>query len=130
MRTINILIVVDCLGALSSNSLSDNTYIIDTNGYEGSWNEGTAHLVTVCQDGQNLEWAVCSINPSNDVSITSFSGEMVSSRICIPKEQGIVGAENWKGRVQTQGDIGPHAYTVNLSLNGTSMSFDAWIKVV
>ena len=130
MRTIDILIVIDCVGAITSKSLKKNAYIIDTNGYEGSWGEGTSQLTTVCQDGQNLSWAISSVNPGNEANIVNFSGQMVSSSICNPKKQGIEGAEAWKGMVQTRGDIGFYKYTVNVSVNGSKMSFDAYIKVV
>lgn len=130
MRTINILVVVDCVGAIASGNLKNNTYIVDTNGYEGSWNEGTSQLVSVCQDGQGLSWSVASINPGNEVTFVSFSGSMVSSGICNPKKQGISGVESWKGRVQSHGGIGQYQYNITLSINGKSMAFYAYIKVV
>jgi len=130
MRTIDILIVIDCVGAIASGDLQGNAYIVDTNGYEGSWNEGSSQLVSVCQDGQELSWGVASVNPGNEVKIIDFSGQMVSSSICNPQKQGIFGAETWKGQVQSKGGIGQYNYTVTLSMEGTSMSFDAFIKVV
>jgi hypothetical protein len=130
MRVINILVIVDCIGAVSTGNLKDNVYIVDTNGYEGSWNEGTSQLVSVCQDGQGLSWSVTSVNPGNEVNIVSFSGQMVSSSVCNPKKQGIDGAESWAGNVQTRGGIGQFKYTINLSINGKAMSFDPYIKVV
>ena len=130
MRTINILVVIDSLGAIASGNLSNNAYIIDTNGYEGSWNEGTSQIVTVCQDGQELSWAITSVNPGNQPEIVSFSGQMVSSGICNPQKQGIEGASTWTGQVQARGGIGEYQYTLNLSIAGRAMSFDANIKVV
>jgi threonine dehydrogenase-like Zn-dependent dehydrogenase len=129
MRTIDILVAVDCVGALASGSLKDNAYIVDTNGYEGSWNEGTSQLVTICQDGQRLSWGIQSVNPGNQIDIVSFGGQMVTSNICNPSKQGIEGAESWKGQVQTRGSIGQYNYTIQISIDGASMSFDAYIKV-
>lgn len=130
MRTIDILVVVDCVGAIASGNLKNNTYIVDTNGYEGSWNEGTSQLVSVCQDGQGLSWSATSVNPGNEVNIVSFSGPMVSSHICNPQKQGILGAESWKGNVQSHGGIGQYKYNLTLSIDGKAMTFDAYIKVV
>jgi len=130
MRTIDILVIIDCLGAIASGNLKSNAYIVDINGYEGSWNEGTSQLVTVCQDGQELSWGISSVNPGNQVNIVNFSGQLISSKICNPLKQGIPGTETWKGKVQSRGGIGQYNYTLTLSINGKSMSFDAFIKVV
>ena len=124
------MVVVDCLGAAATNNLKENAYIIDTNGYEGSWNEGTSKLVSVCQDGQGLSWSVASVNPGNQVNLESFSGQMLDSNICKPQKQGIPGAEAWKGNVQSRGGIGLYQYNLNLSVDGKGMSFYAYIKVV
>jgi len=130
MRTIDILVIIDCLGAIASGNLKSNAYIVDINGYEGSWNEGTSQLVTVCQDGQELSWGISSVNPGNQVNIVNFSGQLISSKICNPQKQGIPGTETWKGKVQSREGIGQYNYTLTLSINGKSMSFDAFIKVV
>ena|SRR5690606_851367 len=130
MRTINILVIVDSEGAIASGNLKENTYIVDTNGYVGSWNEGTSSLVTVCQDGQQLSWGITSINPGNQTDIIGFSGPLINTKIAHPIKQGIEGVETWQSKVQTRGDIGAYKYTINLSLDGKNMSFDAYIKVV
>ena len=130
MRTIDILVIIDCLGAAASGNLKNNAYIVDTNGYEGSWNEGTSQLVSICQDGQGLSWGITCVNPGNQVSIVSFSGQMITSKICNPQKQGIVSAKAWKGKVRSRGGIGQYKYTINLSIDGKIMSFNAFIKVV
>jgi len=130
MRTIDILVIIDCLGATASGNLKSNAYIVDTNGYEGSWNEGTSQLVTVCQDGQGLSWGITSVNPGNQINIVNFSGQLITSNICNPQKQGIPGTETWKGKVESRGGIGQYKYTLTVSIDGKSMSFDAFIKVV
>lgn len=130
MGQINILIVIDTAGTLATNNLMNNVYLIDTNGFVGSWNEGSSTLVTVCQDGQILDWSISSVSPGNDVNITGFTGQMVTSKVCTPQSSGIDGAEIWTGRVQTRGGIGFFAYTVQLTLNGKMMQFNGQIKVV
>ena len=130
MNTINILIVVDTVGASTSGSLQDNVYIADTNGYLGSWNEGTSRLHTIIQNGQEIKWACTGISPSNDVEINSFSGQMVIDKICTPSKQGLPQATVWQGEVQTLGDIGPWSYTVTMTIDGAPMTFNATLKVL
>lgn len=130
MNTLNILIVVDTQGALASNSLMDNVYMVDTNKYLGSWQEGTNQLHTVCQDGQLLNWRVVAISPDNDIKIAGFSGQMVSKKICVPAQQGMQGEEYWSARVETQGAFSSYAYTLTVSIDDKQLSFSPFIKVV
>lgn len=130
MKKIKVLIVVDADGALASNNLVDNVYIIDTNKFLGSWNEGQCDLHTVCQDQQNISWAVVGLSEDDDVSITGFSGAMVTEKVCIPQKVGMSSDISWEGRIETQGSRGRYAYTVSLSIDGsTPMSFSPYIDV-
>ena len=130
MHSIYIAIVVDVEGALASGSLMDNVYLADNNQYIGSWQQGTSDLHTVCQDGQLIGWWATPVDPATDAVIASFSGTMVTDRICIPAEDTIAGDHAWSGLVETQGAFGSFPYTVTLSLGGKTMSFDATLKVV
>jgi hypothetical protein len=130
LNTLNILIVVDVQGALASSSLMNNVYMVDTNKYLGSWQEGTNQLHTVCQDGQLLNWRAVSISPDNEINITGFSGQMVSTKICNPVQQGLAGETYWTGRVETQGAFSSYDYTLTLSIDGKKLSFSPFVKVV
>ncbi len=130
MNTLDMLIIVDTSGALAHGKLQNNVYIADSNKYLGSWKEETDQLHTVCQDGQILNWRVAAISPSNQISITGFSGQMVSEKVCAPSKEGMGGEESWEGRVETRGGIGSYLYTVEVSIDGRSMSFSPHIKVV
>lgn len=130
MHNIYIAIVVDVEGALASGSLMDNVYLADNNQYIGSWQQGTSDLHTVCQDGQLIGWWATPVDPATDAVIIGFSGPMVSSRVCMPAQNIIASDHRWSGRVETQGTFGSFPYTVNLSLGGKAMSFDATMKVV
>lgn len=123
------LIVVDTAGALASGSAIDNSYLVDNKGYLGSWNEGTSSLNTVCQDGQVITWSVAPVSPSGQVSITGFSGQMVSGSTCNPQPLND-GSGAWSGRVEARGQFASFAYTVTLSVGGTAMSLNSNIKVV
>ncbi len=129
MNTLSILIVVDVLGALADESLINNVYMVDTNHYLGSWQEGSDALHTLCQDGQLLQWYTTSVSPNNDIEISSFSGEIVSGNICIPSHQGYPGDSFWAGRVETHGRFASYSYTITLTMGGKSMSFSPYLKV-
>lgn len=77
MKTIEVLIVVDVEGALAG-TLQNNVYLVDTNKYMGSGDEGQVELKTACYDGQIIKWRVEAISADNEVNITSFTGQMVN----------------------------------------------------
>ena len=128
MKTIDVLIVVDTLGALAG-GLSNNVYLVDTNKHFGSGNEGQVELKTACKDGQVINWRVCSISPSNDVSITGFTGGIIEKKVCRPKQQGSDLDTYWEGMVETQGDKGEYQYSVVLDIDGMSKTFDPFLEV-
>jgi hypothetical protein len=129
LNNLCILVVVDTLGALSSGSAMDNSYLVDNNGYLGSWNEGTPQLHTVCQDGQVISWTVVPVSPDGQVTITGFSGQMVDSSVCAPTQQAGSGGQVWSGRVEAKGQFASFPYSLTLSVGGRAMSLDAYIKV-
>lgn len=129
MKEIDVLIVVDTLGALASNNLTANVYLIDTNKYIGSGNEGQAELKTACADGQIIKWRVQAVSPSNDVNIVSFAGQMINQNICKPVKQGLTGDIFWEGRVESQGASATYQYNATLSIDGRAMTFDPYLVV-
>ncbi|SNR31465.1 alpha-pore-forming tripartite toxin MakABE regulator [Lutibacter flavus] len=129
MKQIDILMVVDTQGALASNDLTSNIYLIDTNKYVGSGNEGQAELKTACKDGQIINWRVSAINPGNDVEIVSFSGQMITGNFCNPIKQGLSGEEYWEGRIEVQGKAQTIQYNATLSIDGKAMTFDPYLIV-
>jgi hypothetical protein len=129
MKQIDVLIIVDTLGAVTSGNLGQNTYMVDTNKHFGSGNEGQDELKTACENGQIINWRITSVSPSNDIEITGFTGQMVKSRICLPEKQGIGEDVYWAAEVQTQGQTGTWQYSVNVTINGKSMTFDPFLIV-
>jgi hypothetical protein len=130
MNEINVVIVVDTEGALSSGSLEANVYMVDTNKYIGSWQQGQSDLHTVCQDGQTVKWWAEALNSGESLDIKEFGGQIVSTKICIPKEDPYSGNGAWDGQVETKGSIGSYIYSVTLDLDSKSMTFNAHLKVV
>ena len=130
MNRVDILITVDVVGALAANTLQGYVYLVDTNKYLGSWQEGQSTLNTVCQDGQVFTWSIASVDPGSAVDIGGFSGPMVDGRICVPAQDPIAGNTVWNGRVETQGAYASYPYSVTVAMGATSLAFSAFLKVV
>ena len=130
MKQISILIVVDSLSALATNQLQKNVYLVDSNQYLGSWQEGTDQLHTLCQDGQHIIWRAQAISPSNNVEISSFSGDALSQKICNPVRHDSIGQTSWDAQIQTRGSIGSYPYTISLSIDGRNLQFSPYLKVI
>ncbi|AEY67468.1 hypothetical protein [Clostridium sp. BNL1100] len=129
MKKIEILIIVDANGALSTNSLQSNVYMVDTNKWLGSWNESTCNLHTVCEDQQLICWRVVAISESSLVSIENFSGQLTNQNICTPQKSGSDECTYWEGRVETKGASGRFAYSVNLNVDGKNFSLASYVDV-
>lgn len=129
MKTIQVLIVVDASAALASNDLQSNVYLVDTNKYMGSGNEGQAELKTACQDGQLICWRVVPISQDNEVSISDFTGQMIDDSVCVPQRQGIEGDVYWEARVEARGITGTQQYSTVLVIDGKSMTFDPYLDI-
>lgn len=128
MKTIDVLIIVDVIGALAG-SLSDNVYLVDTNKYAGSGSEGQEELRTACQDGQVIRWRITPISNSNDVEIVGFTGQIINENVCNPIKVPGVDGDHWEGRVETRGSTGDYQYSVNVTADGRQMTFDPFLVV-
>jgi hypothetical protein len=122
----DILVVVNVAKAQRENSLSGNLWMVDTNRNNMSQNEGSNELVTACSPGSKLVWTVTPIDADLNVSITGFSGSAVTGGILTPRQD----SDGWSSHVngvthsnyRTSGQ-----YTMTLSVNGTSLTFDPFI---
>lgn len=130
MNRIDILIAIDVLGALAAGTLEGYVYLVDTNKYLGSWQEGQSALNTVCQDGQSLTWSITPVDPGSQIDITAFSGQMVDQNICVPAPDPFMGNTVWNGRVETQGAFASYPYSVTVTMSGKAMTFASYLKVV
>lgn len=126
MKKIKILVVIDSSGALSSAAIENNVYMIDSNRWLGSWQEGTCQLQTVAEDGQLISWCATGISSDSQVNITAFSGDMVSQSVCVPQPSG---DEAWEGRVETNGGSGRYFYQISINVNGQPFSFSPYLDV-
>lgn len=128
MDQVNVLIVVDVEGALAG-TLQDNVYLIDTNKHVGSGNEGQVELMTACQDGQVITWNVAPVDPTSDVEIASFTGQMINDKICLPKQYTDADGTYWQAAVEAQGTTGNQQYSVFLTMDGKQLSFDPYLVI-
>lgn len=129
MANVNVLVVIDVLGAVTSGNLQNNVYLIDSRKYMGSWQEGQCELQTVCIDSEIINWRVASVDPGTDVKITGFTGQMVNDKVCVPTQQGLPGDKYWAGRVQAQGFIGFKQYSIVVKMESKTMTFDPYINI-
>lgn len=132
MKQIDVLIVVDVEGALSTGptgGLPNNVYLIDTNKDKGSSGEGQTELLTVCKEGQYINWSVTGISPKDAVQINRFTGNMVSSGICRPKLVASPSGTFWQGQVEARDSKGTVQYSVELNLEGSILNFDPYLYI-
>ena len=131
-KRIQVLIVVDAAAALASGDLQNNVYLVDTNKYHGSTDEGKAELITACQDRQVIGWRVESISPDNEVSIKGFIGKMIDEKICIPEQNGLRDGY-WEGEIEARMQHGDAMintqYSTILVIDGKSMNFDPFLHI-
>jgi hypothetical protein len=131
MATVNVLIAVDVEGALTSNNLGENVFMVDTNKYAGSGAEGTSELQTKLNIGDIIVWSVAPIDPGTNVEISSFSGTAVTDTYIHPV-QSPLSAQSFESLFQPPGGTAAgksFQYTASLSFEGKVMTFDPFLIV-
>jgi hypothetical protein len=129
MATVNVLIVVDVLNAVSpghTGGLSKNLYMMDTNHFLGTLEAGN-ELITTLNAGDVVAWACAPIDPGTNIAITGFTGQAKGVNIN-PKQDPVTGA--WESKFTVP--IGTPAnsqfqYSVSMSINGQPYSFDPFL---
>ena len=125
MARIDILIVVNVARA-ERTGLAGNLWMVDTNNNNMSSGEGGSELVTACTTGDKLVWTVTPIDADLNVSITGFTGAALNNNIITPSK----GTDGWTAHVNGVTHANPRAsgqYSMTLSVNGRSMTFDPFI---
>jgi hypothetical protein len=128
-KTVNVIVVVDALAAVSSGNLGNNVYLIDTNKPVGSTQEGQQELYTKCYDGQTIQWRIEGISPDSDVDIVEFTGQIMNG-VCKPSQQVVGDTVYWSGIVESQGRPANYQYSVKVSIDGKVLTFDPFLAVV
>lgn len=70
---VNIIAVVDVIGALSAGTLLDENLSMMDDGEYQSTGQGTPDLVTVCLSGQTVQWTVLALDLQTPVEIKSLT---------------------------------------------------------
>lgn len=134
MATISVLVAVDVENVLAQAAknpgqpLSSGVYMSDTNGFNGSLQEGQMELVTDCHYLDTIQWTVYPIDPNTSIQITGFTGQAIPT-ICNPAQTGTAPLVYWQGTVVTQ-TVQQYQYSIVLSADGVSMTFDPFLNVV
>ncbi len=127
MSTVNVLIVVDVEGALASNNLSNNLYMIDTEKFMGEL-EGTNELTTTVSNGETITWAVAPVDPSTNVTINAFTGQAIGS-VVTPQANSLP-AGTWSSQVFLPANSNGQTfqYSMNLQFDqGVILGFDPFL---
>lgn len=113
MTTINIIVNVDVVGALSEENLTGNLYLIDNNKDGGSTKLGTGVLNTRVKKDDVVLWNVMAIEPE---AYTSVTGIEIDSEYCQVTQRTYEGSDvtYWEGIVQKEPTSLP--YTLTLAL--------------
>lgn len=98
-KTINIVALVDVVGALASDTLDQNIYLIDNNKENGSSGEGTEILKTVVEDGDTIIWNIAPIEPEAYASIADIQ---IDNNFCETEEKRFEESDitYWSGKVR------------------------------
>jgi hypothetical protein len=72
-ETINIVMLVDVIGALSDRSLLNDNLCMMDNGPSDSTGQGTTMLCTHCQPGQTINWVLYAVDLQTPAAIKSIS---------------------------------------------------------
>jgi hypothetical protein len=120
MKAIDIVIIVDVIGALSKRTLQNDLYMVDD-----SWNsrgKGAANLSTTCYPGQLLRWVAYAIDVQTPVTISGIAflnTENTSSArelLAMPGSGAVAQAAFWTGIVPSDLPPGLHGYSLKLQM--------------
>jgi hypothetical protein len=125
MQAINIVTIVDVIGALSSGALRSNLYMAD-NGW-GSAGKGTAGLATACYPGQQINWMIHALDVQTAVRIDAITFLKADNT---PAPEGLVIAPEigdprhsyWAGFVPCYLPPGLYGYRLKLQMGRGNLS--------
>lgn len=98
-KIVKIVALVDVLGALASNTLHQNMYLVDNNKKNGSLEEATETLKTAVEEGDTIIWNVLTMEPEAYVSIASIE---IDENFCKAEEKRFEESDitYWTGKVK------------------------------
>lgn len=105
MKTINVRMVVDVVGALEADTLAGHLYMIDDNRLGGSRDQATAALATATTPGDRIIWTLLPIECETHAAIGAIE---LPAQICEVRRETYPGSDicYWVGLVkQPVGDL-------------------------
>ena len=137
MATVDILIVVDVLGANTSGQggLANNVWMLDTGKYLGTQEAGK-ELKTILNAGDEVTWTVTAIDPGTNVAFATTTAPFTSNQGIVPSiinpKQNPVMTQQYLARFSPPGGTPANTtyqYSVVLSMNGQNQTFDPFLKL-
>lgn len=101
MKTITILSLVDVVGALADDSITNNLYLFDNNKVNGSADQGTGILKTKVNSGDRLIWTLMSLEPESYAAISNIT---MDTEVCDPEKKTYPDSDiiYWEGIVKKE----------------------------
>lgn len=122
-RTVAINTLIDVVGALAAETLTDNVYLIDNNESYGSTHEGTDQLQSSVKVGDIVLWTVESLEPEAFASIE----EIKFDSTCIRVEQRTFRGSDvtyWVGEILKKFDRCPYEMKILLGTQDEPLQTD------
>ncbi|GAA2305368.1 hypothetical protein OKJ48_44345 [Streptomyces kunmingensis] len=120
---VNIVAVVDVIGALSGGTLLNGNLCMMDNGDHDSSGQGTPYLCTVVRPGQVVQWTVLAVDLQTPVEIKGITflgqnGEVVpADRLSAEGDGDKLDLAHWAGMVPPSLTPGtPHKYRLELQM--------------
>lgn len=115
MKMISIVCVIDVVGALANNTLSENIYLVDNNKINGSTQEGTEFLKTMVQEGDDIVWV---IQPLECEAHASIENVLIDNDYCTPEKKYYQGTDvcYWTGKIKKGINIDEIPYSLQLKV--------------
>ena len=124
---INIVTVVDVVGALASESLDGNIHLIDNSRSSTTTGQGTAELSTTCKHGQVINWLIYAVDLQSPALIHNIDFEgSVNPCLKLQPYGAPVFGPYWAGIVKLEADLksGVYPYRLEIEMAGRTMTMN------
>lgn len=123
-KTISILVIVDVVGALASDTLDGNIYLIDNNQKNGSTDEGTDQLKTQVEVGDKILWNILPLEPE---AFATVSDIVIDPEYCKVEKKKYQESDimYWLGTVKKQPKVLPYKLRIKLGTQENAFESEA-----
>ena len=137
MAEVNVLVIVDVLGAATNGGLANNVWMIDTGKYLGTQECGN-ELVTLVNQGDTVAWTVTAVDPGTNVQFasgqpfTTLQTNPPTIPSVINPQQNPINTAQFEGRFSPPGGTAAgttYQYSIALTMDGQTQSFDPFLKL-